>query len=180
MKSDYCFLAGKWCQSVLKSRDIALPTKVRIVKAMVFPVVMHGCESWTIKKTECQRIDAFKLRCYRRLLKAPWRARRSNQSILRKINPEYSLEIPMLKLKFQCFGHLMQTDNSLEKSLTLGKIEGRRRGHQRLRCMDGINDAVNMNLGKIREMVRNREAWNAAVHGVTKNWTWLGDWKTTM
>ena len=134
--------------SVLKSRDITLPTKVRLVKAMVFPVVMYGCESWTVKKSECQRIDAFELWCWRRLLKVPWTARRSNQSILREINPEYSLQGLMLELKLQYFGHLMQTDDSLEKSLMLGKTESRkRRGCQRIRWLDGITDSMK-NLGK--------------------------------
>ena len=138
---------------MLKSRDITPPTKIRIVKAMVFPVVMYSCESWTIKMTECERIDAFELWCWRRLLKIPWTARGSNQSILREINPEYSLEGLMLKLKFQLyyFGHLMRTDNSTEKPLMLGKIEGRRRrGHQRVRWLDGITDAMNMNLSKLQ------------------------------
>ena len=144
--------------SVLKSRDITLPTKVRTVKAMVFPVVMYGCESWAIKKAEHQRIDVFGLWCWRRLLRIPWTARRSNQSILREINPEYSLGGLMLKLKLQCFGHLIQTDDSLEKSLMLGKIEGRRRGSQRMRQLDGITDAMHMNLGKLWEMVRDTEA----------------------
>ena len=134
--------------SVLKSKYIILPTKVHIVKAMVFPIVMYGCESWTIKKAECQRIDTFKLWCWRRLLKVPWTARRSNQSVSREINPEYSLERLMLKLKLQYFGHVKQTVDSLEKSLKLGKIEGRRRGHQMMRWVDGITHAMDMNLGK--------------------------------
>ena len=162
--------------SELKSRDITLLTKVSIVKAMVFPVVMYGCERWIIKKAECQRIDASELWCWRRLLKVPWMARRSNQSILREINPEYSLEGLMLKLKLQCLGHLMGIDDSLEKSLMLGKIEGRRRrGHQRMRWQDSITNAVNMNLGKFQEMVMDWEAWRAAIHGVAKSWTRLGD-----
>ena len=140
---------------VLKSRDITLPPKVRVVKAMVFPVVTYGCESWTVRKAEHQRIDSFKLWCWRRLLRVPWTARRSNQSILKEINPEYSLEGLMLKLKLQYFDHLIQTADSLEKSLMLGKVEGRRRrGRQRMRWLDGINDAMDMNLGKLREMVR--------------------------
>ena len=168
--------------SMSKSRDIPLPTKVPIVKAMVFLVVIYGCDSWTVvKKAEGWRIDAFELWCWRRLLRVPWTARRSNQSILTEINPEYSLEGLMLKLKLQYFGHLMRTADSLEKSLILGKIEGRRgRGHQRMRWLDGITEAMDMNSGKLQEMVRDREAWHAAVHRVTKSQTWLGDWTTTI
>ena len=158
-------------EGVLKSRDITLPTKVHTIKSMVFPVVRYSCESWTIK-TECQRTDAFKMRCWRRLLKVPWTARRSNQSVIRKINNEYSLEGLMLKLKVQYFGLLMQTADSLEKSLILGKIEGRRkRGHQKMRHLDDITNAMNMSLGKLQTTVRDREAWHAAVHGVTKGQT---------
>ena len=158
--------------SVLKRRDFTLPTEVRVVKAMVFPMVMYGCETWTVKKAENQRIVVFELWCWRRLLRVPWTARRSNQSILREINPEYSLE--GLMLKFQYFGHLMGITNSSENSLMLGKIEGRRRGHQRMRCLNGITDAMDMNLGNLWEIVRDRETWCAAVHGVTKNQTQLG------
>ena len=158
--------------SVLKSRDITLPTTVRIVKAMVFPGVTYSCESWAINKAEYQRVDAFNLWCWGRLLKVPWAARRSNQSILREVNPEHSLEGLMLKLKFQYFGHLRRTDDSLENSLMLGKIEDRRRrGHERMRWLDGITDAMNLNLGKLQDRRRDREAWCAAVHGATKSQT---------
>ena len=163
-------------ESIFKSRDITLPTKVCLVKAMVFPVVMCGCESWTIKKAECWRTDASELWYWRRLLRAPWTARRSNQSILKEISPGCSLEGLMLKLKLQYFGHLMWRANSLEKTLMLGKIDCRRRGRQRLRWLDGITDSMDMGLGGLREWVMGREAWRAVVHWVAKSSTRQSDW----
>ena len=163
---------------ILKSRHITLPTNVLIVRPMIFPVVMYGCESWTIKKAECWRIDTFELWCCRRLLRVPWTTRRSNQSILKEISPKYSLKGLMLKLEFQYLDPLMWRTDSLGKTLMLGKTEGRRRGWQKTRWLDGITDSMHMHLSKLQETVKDREPWHAEAHGVAKCWTWLSDWMT--